>query len=199
MGRTLVSGGTPERPVSRRRTCPDLAPCRPRVGRLSWHQRAGPSATLDKHFFGCTRDDARAPGVPQPVPRIARSEMDRQALRRFVDGPVAALSTRWIAVVARPARRPVVAGPAAAEVGLTAAGLRVFVVRIGPDMSCRVAMSVDHEPGDECVRRDRRVEIDRERASRRDDRPDVAALPVRVEHREHPAGCGGTRQIDLDR
>src|SRR6188472_1873753 len=33
--------------LSRRRTCPDLAPCRLEAGRLSWHQRAGPSATLD--------------------------------------------------------------------------------------------------------------------------------------------------------
>ena len=35
-------------PLSRRRTCPDLAPCRLDAGRLSWLQRAGPSATLDK-------------------------------------------------------------------------------------------------------------------------------------------------------
>ena len=34
-------------PLSCRRTCPDLAPCR-FVGRLSWRHRAGPSATLDK-------------------------------------------------------------------------------------------------------------------------------------------------------
>src|SRR6478609_6782228 len=34
-------------PLSCRRTCPDLAPCR-FVGRLSWLHRAGPSATLDK-------------------------------------------------------------------------------------------------------------------------------------------------------
>ena len=35
-------------PLSRRRTCPDLAPCRLDAGRLSWLHRAGPSATLDK-------------------------------------------------------------------------------------------------------------------------------------------------------
>ena len=37
-------------PLSRRRTCPDLAPCRRPAGRLSWLQRAGPSATLDKNY-----------------------------------------------------------------------------------------------------------------------------------------------------
>ena len=42
-----------ECPLSRRKTCPDLAPCRRRAGRLSWHRRAGPSATLDKALFGC--------------------------------------------------------------------------------------------------------------------------------------------------
>jgi hypothetical protein len=35
-------------PLSCRRTCPELAPCRRIAGRLSWLQRAGPSATLDK-------------------------------------------------------------------------------------------------------------------------------------------------------
>ena len=40
-------------PLSCRRTCPDLAPCRLDAGRLSWLQRAGPSATLDKTLFGC--------------------------------------------------------------------------------------------------------------------------------------------------
>ena len=35
-------------PLSCRRTCPELAPCRRDAGRLSWLQRAGPSATLDK-------------------------------------------------------------------------------------------------------------------------------------------------------
>src|SRR5437773_5735942 len=35
-------------PLSRRRTCPELAPCRLDADRLSWLQRAGPSATLDK-------------------------------------------------------------------------------------------------------------------------------------------------------
>ncbi len=40
-------------PLSCRRTCPDLAPCRLDAGRLSWLQRAGPSATLDKNLFGC--------------------------------------------------------------------------------------------------------------------------------------------------
>ena len=35
-------------PLSRRRTCPELAPCRLDAGRLSWLHRAGPSATLDK-------------------------------------------------------------------------------------------------------------------------------------------------------
>src|SRR5262245_59812346 len=33
--------------LSRRRSCPELAPCRLCAGRLSWLQRAGPSATLD--------------------------------------------------------------------------------------------------------------------------------------------------------
>src|SRR6185369_16184985 len=33
-------------PLSCRGTCPDLAPCRLDAGRLSWLQRAGPSATL---------------------------------------------------------------------------------------------------------------------------------------------------------
>ena len=40
-------------PLSCRRTCPDLAPCRLDAGRLSWLQRAGPSATLDKNLFSC--------------------------------------------------------------------------------------------------------------------------------------------------
>ena len=40
-------------PLSCRRTCPDLAPCRLDAGRLSWLQRAGPSATLDKQLFSC--------------------------------------------------------------------------------------------------------------------------------------------------
>ena len=42
-------------PLSCRKTCPDLAPCRRDAGRLSWLQRAGPSATLDKELFGCGR------------------------------------------------------------------------------------------------------------------------------------------------
>ncbi len=43
------SKGSPKGvPSSRRRTCPELAPCRRRAGRLSWLHRAGPSATLDK-------------------------------------------------------------------------------------------------------------------------------------------------------
>src|SRR6185503_15369982 len=48
--RGRVSKGVP---LSCRSTCPDLAPCRLDVGRLSWLQRAGPSATLDKNLFGC--------------------------------------------------------------------------------------------------------------------------------------------------
>ncbi len=39
----------PKRPlISQVAACPDLAPCRRRAGRLSWLQRAGPSATRDK-------------------------------------------------------------------------------------------------------------------------------------------------------
>src|SRR4029077_7954676 len=34
--------------LSRRKTCPELAPCRLEAGRLSWLYRAGPPATLDK-------------------------------------------------------------------------------------------------------------------------------------------------------
>ena len=44
----IASRGLRRVPLSRRRTCPELAPCRHRAGRLSWLQRAGPSATLDK-------------------------------------------------------------------------------------------------------------------------------------------------------
>ncbi len=55
-GTTLIaSRGLRGVPLSRRRTCPELAPCRLRAGRLSWLQRAGPSATLDKALFGCGR------------------------------------------------------------------------------------------------------------------------------------------------
>ena len=44
----LLREGSQGVPLSRRRTCPDLAPCRLDAGRLSWLHRAGPSATLDK-------------------------------------------------------------------------------------------------------------------------------------------------------
>ena len=60
-------------PLSRRRTCPDLAPCRLDVGRLSWLQRAGPSATLDKSLFGCPRDGA-AGGRDEQGPRARRGQ-----------------------------------------------------------------------------------------------------------------------------
>src|SRR5439155_18289099 len=49
-GKTLpLRKGLEGAPLSRRRTCPDLAPYRLDAGRLSWLQRAGPSTTLDKH------------------------------------------------------------------------------------------------------------------------------------------------------
>ena len=47
-GRPFLPEGSQGVPLSRRRTCPDLAPCRLDAGRLSWLHRAGPSATLDK-------------------------------------------------------------------------------------------------------------------------------------------------------
>ena len=54
MGRPFLLGRVSKGvPLSCRRTCPDLAPCRLDAGRLSWLQRAGPSATLDKNLFGC--------------------------------------------------------------------------------------------------------------------------------------------------
>ena len=54
MGRPFLLGRVSKGvPLSCRRTCPDLAPCRLDAGRLSWLQRAGPSATLDKKLFGC--------------------------------------------------------------------------------------------------------------------------------------------------
>ena len=59
-------------PLSCRRTCPDLAPCRLDAGRLSWLQRAGPSATLDKNLFGC--------GVMVPhAARMSKAGDDGQA------------------------------------------------------------------------------------------------------------------------
>ena len=51
--RPFLLGRVSGSPLSCRRTCPDLAPCRLDAGRLSWLQRAGPSATLDKTLFGC--------------------------------------------------------------------------------------------------------------------------------------------------
>jgi hypothetical protein len=62
-------------PLSCRRTCPDLAPCRLDAGRLSWLQRAGPSATLDKNLFGC--------GVM--VPHAARMSKVERGRRRLDD------------------------------------------------------------------------------------------------------------------
>ena len=63
-------------PLSCRRTCPDLAPCRLDAGRLSWLQRAGPSATLDKKLFGCGA----------MVPHAARMSKARDAaVRRRTD------------------------------------------------------------------------------------------------------------------
>ena len=59
-------------PLSCRRTCPDLAPCRLDAGRLSWLQRAGPSATLDKKLFGC---GAMVPHAAQ----MSKAGVDAQA------------------------------------------------------------------------------------------------------------------------
>lgn len=65
-----------ECPLSRRKTCPDLAPCRHRVGRLSWHRRAGPSATLDKALFGCPEMMPERPGRRKQYGRRLRTVRD---------------------------------------------------------------------------------------------------------------------------
>ena len=62
-------------PLSCRRTCPDLAPCRLDAGRLSWLQRAGPSATLDKNLFGCGA----------MVPHASRDEQGGRPTRQAAD------------------------------------------------------------------------------------------------------------------
>src|SRR5262245_42553194 len=68
----LLLEGSQGVPLSRRRTCPDLAPCRLDAGRLSWLHRAGPSATLDKSssvvrgsYGACPErvNDAEGPGL----------------------------------------------------------------------------------------------------------------------------------------
>src|SRR6186713_3197864 len=69
-----------EDPLSCRMTCPDLAPCRC-VGRLSWLQRAGPSATLDKSssvVCGCY-------GLAGPGVNDAPPDGLREATRRAID------------------------------------------------------------------------------------------------------------------
>ena len=66
-------------PLSCRRSCPDLAPCRLHAGRLSWLQRAGPSATLDKSSSvvgGCYGRPAR--GVNAGAGERARSQPGRE-------------------------------------------------------------------------------------------------------------------------
>ncbi len=94
-GTTLIARrGLRGVPLSRRRTCPELAPCRLRAGRLSWLHRAGPSATLDKRSSvvgGCyvpvrcsvkrrsrpsARERAAVPrdNVPDTVPQPAPGE-----------------------------------------------------------------------------------------------------------------------------
>ena len=71
-----------EVPLSRRRSCPDLAPCRLDAGRLSWLQRAGPSATLDKSSsvvcgcYGRAARDVNEPARP-PVVRVQAPLLDR--------------------------------------------------------------------------------------------------------------------------
>ena len=62
---TRVSGGSV--PYLAGGTCPDLAPCRRRVGRLSWLRRAGPSATLDKSPLRLWRDDGPSASDPATV------------------------------------------------------------------------------------------------------------------------------------
>ena len=59
-------------PLSCRRTCPDLAPCRLDAGRLSWLQRAGPSATLDKNLFGCGAMVPHAAEMSKAEPTVRR-------------------------------------------------------------------------------------------------------------------------------
>ena len=69
-------------------TCPDLAPCR-FVGRLSWLQRAGPSATLDKSssvVLRCYGLHGEA-----STPRFARGSLCRTAGDRSAE--VEALAT----------------------------------------------------------------------------------------------------------
>src|SRR3954464_9308869 len=66
--RGRVPGGAP---YLAGKTCPELAPCRLCTGRLSWHRRAGPSATLDSAIRLCAD--------PTEVPAGASSSTSRDA------------------------------------------------------------------------------------------------------------------------
>jgi hypothetical protein len=160
-----------ECPLSRRKTCPELAPCRPRAGRLSWHRRAGPSATLDKALFGCTgmmpddsqtRNPMKVPGRVSDAsyanprrghasPRVSGVRppyLPELAWRRGAS-PVMALARSTLAV-----RRPAPVDPAPLLGRFASFAVRPAVAdprRARPFFAVRrsmFAISVDHEPRD---------------------------------------------------
>ena len=97
-GRTslIASRGLRRVPLSRRRTCPELAPCRHRAGRLSWLQRAGPSATLDKRSSVVRRCYGRSGAIVKAMratrrernPGGARAQPSRHRSATSTVGPV---------------------------------------------------------------------------------------------------------------
>ena len=96
-------------PLSRRRTCPDLAPCRLDAGRLSWLHRAGPSATLDKSSsvvwgsYGPKACGVNATGLPGPRLRAARPITASYRIRMNKHGPCCpdCILGRWARTVVR--------------------------------------------------------------------------------------------------